>query len=212
SGQIRRGLAFRGAAKFRELHLTSEKTRLWRTVKASGARRVLLVGFMGSGKSSVGRKLASQLGWRFEDVDEVITRESGMSVPEIFENSGEPFFRDEEHRRTQQALKKVGVVIATGGGWATVPARLDEVPNGTVTIWLSVSPEEVIRRVGDLKGIRPLLGCADPLEKARDLLEQRSDSYSRAEHKVDTDGFSVEDVSVRILEILQANNLRNGME
>ena len=53
-------------------------------MKASGARRVLLVGFMGSGKSSVGRKLASQLGWRFEDVDEVITRESGMSVPEIF--------------------------------------------------------------------------------------------------------------------------------
>ncbi len=181
-------------------------------MKASGARRVLLVGFMGSGKSSVGRKLASQLGWRFEDVDEVITRESGMSVPEIFESSGEPFFRDEEHRRTQQALNQDGVVIATGGGWATVPARLDEVPNGTVTIWLSVSPEEVIRRVGDLKGIRPLLGCADPLEKARDLLEQRSDSYSRAEHKVDTDGFSVEDVSVRILEILQANNLRNGME
>jgi len=103
-------------------------------------------------------------------------------------------------------------VIATGGGWAAVPGRWDEVPDGTVTIWLSVSPEEVIRRVGDSENIRPLLSCSNPLEKARDLLRERSDAYSQAEHKVDTDGFSVEDVSVRILEILQANNPRNGME
>ena len=181
-------------------------------MKIFPAHRVLLIGFMGSGKSTVGRKLAEQLGWRFEDIDEAITHDAGMSIAEIFQDSGESFFRLEEHRKTREVLNQDEVVIATGGGWAAVPGRFDEVPDGTVTIWLSVSPEEVIRRVGDSENIRPLLGCSNPLEKARDLLRERSDAYSQAEHKVDTDGFSVEDVSVRILQILQANNPRNGME
>lgn len=181
-------------------------------MKVSLAHRVLLVGFMGSGKSAVGRELAEQLGWRFEDIDEAIIRDTGMSISEIFQDPGESFFRLEEHRKTREALNQDEVVIATGGGWAVVPGRFDEIPDSTLTIWLTVSPEEAIRRVADSENTRPLLSCSNPLEKARNLLKERSDSYSQAEHKVDTDGFSVEDVSVRILEILQANNPRNGME
>ena len=181
-------------------------------MKIFPAHRVLLIGFMGSGKSTVGRKLAEELGWHFEDIDEAITHDAGMSIAEIFQDSGESFFRLEEHRKTREVLNQDEVVIATGGGWAAGPGCFDEIPDGTVTVWLSVSPEEVIRRVGDSKNIRPLLSCSNPLEKARNLLRERSDAYSQAEHKVDTDGFSVEDVSVRILEILQTNNPRNGRE
>ena len=181
-------------------------------MKVFPAHRILLIGFMGSGKSTVGRKLAQQLGWHFEDIDEAIIRDAGISIAEIFEDCGESFFRMEEHRKTREALNQDEVVIATGGGWGVLPGRFDEIPDSTLTIWLAVSPEEAIRRVGDSENTRPLLSCSNPLEKARNLLKERSDSYSQAEHKVDTDGFSVEDVSVRILEILQANNPRNGME
>ena len=181
-------------------------------MKVFPAHRILLIGFMGSGKSTVGRKLAQQLGWHFEDIDEAIIRDAGISIAEIFEDCGESFFRMEEHRKTREALNQDEVVIATGGGWGVLPGRFDEIPDSTLTIWLAVSPEEAIRRVGDSENTRPLLSCSNPLEKAQNLLKERSDSYSQAEHKVDTDGFSVEDVSVRILEILQANNPRNGME
>ena len=181
-------------------------------MKISPAHRVLLIGFMGSGKSTVGRELAEQLGWRFEDIDDAITHDAGMSIAEIFKDPGESFFRLEEHRKTREVLNQDEVVIATGGGWAAVPGRFDEIPDGTLTIWLAVRPEEAIRRVTNSEKTRPLLSCSNPLEKARNLLKERSDFYSQAEHKVDTDGFSVEDVSVRILEILQANNPRNGME
>jgi shikimate kinase len=165
---------------------------------------------MGSGKSTVGRKLAQQLGWHFEDIDEAIIRDTGMSIAEIFEDSGESCFRLVEGKKTEEILSQNEVVIATGGGWGAVPGRFDKIPDGTITIWLAVSPEEAIRRVRNSEN-RPLLSCSNPLEKARDLLRERSNSYSQAEHKVDTDGLSVEDVSVRILEIIEANNPRNGM-
>ena len=90
-------------------------------MKISPAHRVLLIGFMGSGKSTVGRELAEQLGWHFEDIDEAITHDAGMSIAEIFQDPGESFFRLEEHRKTREILNQDEVVIATGGGWAAVP-------------------------------------------------------------------------------------------
>lgn len=84
-------------------------------MKIFPAHRVLLIGFMGSGKSTVGRKLAEELGWHFEDIDEAITHDAGMSIAEIFQDSGESFFRLEEHRKTREVLNQDEVVIATGG-------------------------------------------------------------------------------------------------
>ena len=178
-------------------------------MKGSDARRVLLVGFMGSGKSSVGRELGERLGWHFEDVDAVVVSQVGMSIAEIFERRGEHFFREEEDRCTRDLLGRDHVVIATGGGWAAVPGRLGAVPEGTASIWLEVSAEEAVRRAEILPGRRPLLGGSDPLARARELLVERSTEYGRAKWKVDTEELSVEDVSVRILKILERNDSPN---
>lgn len=164
--------------------------------------RVLLVGFMGSGKTSVGRRLGERLGWRFVDFDEAIEAEAGERVAEIFARRGEPWFRGLEARVAVRLLAERRVVLGSGGGWAAAPGRLAGVPAGTATFWLRVSPEEAVRRAGSRPRTRPLLDRPDPLETARTLLEERAPRYAEARWTVDTDRSSVEDVTAGILEIL----------
>lgn len=165
-------------------------------------RRVLLVGFMGSGKTSVGRTLAEALDWRFVDFDDEIARQVGLTVPEIFQRHGEERFRETEAQVARALLAHDRVVLASGGGWAARPGRLDETPPGTETFWLRVSPDEAVRRIGSEPGTRPLLARADALEEATRLVAEREEYYRRAGWTVDTDGRTVEDVTARILEIL----------
>jgi len=165
--------------------------------------RVLLVGFMGSGKTSVGRKLAEGLGWRFVDFDDEVEEAAGASVPEIFAGRGEPWFRELEARVAERWLSERRVVLGSGGGWAAaVPGRLTGLPDETATFWLRVSPEEAVRRAKSQPGARPLLDRADSLAAVRELVEKRASRYAEARWMVDTEGSSVEDVTARILEIL----------
>ena len=164
--------------------------------------RVLLIGFMGSGKTSVGRRLADALGWRFVDFDQTIEAEAGVSVAEIFAASGEAHFRALEERVGRGLLEGRQVVLASGGGWAASPGRLTGLPAGTASFWLRVSPEEAIRRAGTGAGSRPLLARPDALEEARRLLAWRSPFYGEARWTVDTERSAVEDVTATILEIL----------
>jgi shikimate kinase len=167
---------------------------------------VLLVGFMGAGKSSVGRILASELKWRFLDFDEAVESETGMSIGQIFDELGESAFRVVEQRVAERLLGEEGVVLGSGGGWAAVPGRLRELPEATASVWLEVSAEEAVRRVSAQPGQRPLLEGADPVEDARELLAKRSSSYAAARWRVDTERYSVEDVSARILRLLTGND------
>jgi shikimate kinase len=168
-------------------------------------RRIVLVGFMGSGKSSVGPILARLLGWDFVDVDERVERSEGRSVAAIFAESGEGHFRAAEARAVQETLSRDQVVLAPGGGWAALPGRLRALPDGTRSIWLKVSPEEAVRRAGHARGSRPLLAGSDPLARARELLAQRDPYYAQSDLEVDTEGRSVEDVAARILDLLGLN-------
>ena len=168
----------------------------------SGVRRVLLVGFMGAGKSSVGRRVADHLGWTFIDLDAEIERRAGLPIPEIFGSLGEAYFRTIESEAAEAVLARESVVVAPGGGWAAAPGRLSGLPEGTRSVWLSVSPEESVRRVSSQPGQRPLLTGTDVLGAARRLIEERAPFYRLADVEVDTDGLSVEDVSARILDIL----------
>ncbi|MEX2467472.1 MAG: shikimate kinase [Gemmatimonadota bacterium] len=175
-----------------------------REVDPNGSlRRVLLVGFMGSGKSSVGKALAEVLGWRFVDFDDAVAEEEGCSVPEIFRTLGEAHFREVEGRVGRRLLEEDRVVLASGGGWAATPGRLDEVPPGTETFWLRVSTDEALRRVSSEPGRRPMLDARDAEREAARLLAKREPRYARAASVVDTNGRSVEDVTAGVLAVLR---------
>jgi shikimate kinase len=168
----------------------------------SALRRIVLVGFMGSGKTSVGRALASALGWRFIDFDDLVEAEAGMTVAQLFAERGEAHFRALEQRIAAAALAEDEVVLGSGGGWAAANGRLDELPPGTETFWLRVTAEEAVRRASAQPGRRPLLASADPGRAATQLLAERTPHYRRARWTVDTEHRAIEDVTAGILEIL----------
>jgi shikimate kinase len=162
-------------------------------------KRLLLVGFMGSGKSTVGSLLAARLGWRFFDFDATIEAEEGATVSEIFRTQGEAYFRSAELRVAGRLLALERVVLGSGGGWGASAERLGATPPGTLSVWLRVSAREAVRRAAAAGDARPLLVGPDPLARARELLGQRLRGYAAADLGVDTDGRTPEDVTERIL-------------
>lgn len=160
--------------------------------------RLVLVGFMGSGKSTAGSLLATRLGWRFVDVDATIEAQEGLSVAEIFRTKGEAWFRDAEQRVARDLLVGDRIVVGSGGGWGASAERLRRLPRGTVSVWLRVSPEEAVRRAA-AAGVRPLLNTPDPVKTARALLRGRISGYSACDIGVDTEGRTPEDVVEEIL-------------
>ncbi len=164
-----------------------------------GVHRIVLVGFMGAGKSTVGPLLAARLGWRFVDFDATIEGEEGISVAEIFRIRGEPWFRSAELRVARDLLARDRVVLGSGGGWGSSAERLRQLPEGTVSVWLRVSAEEAVRRAAAATDVRPLLEAPKPLEAARLLLDERGPQYAAADVGVDTDARTPEDVVREIL-------------
>jgi shikimate kinase len=160
---------------------------------------------MGAGKSAVGRSLAARMRWRYIDLDREIERYTGRTITEIFRADGEPAFRKLEVELTPRFLGPTHVVFSPGGGWITSPGVLQSIPPGTLSVWLKVSPEEVLRRLSRSSGrqVRPLLQSANPAATVRDLLEKRELLYRQADLVIDTDGLSVSDAVQRLEQILQ---------
>jgi shikimate kinase len=167
-----------------------------------------LIGFMGAGKSSVGRALGEQLGWTFEDLDERIERRERRQVPEIFRDSGESGFRRAEHAALRELLKELraGVerIVALGGGAFVQKhnARLIEA-GGVSTVFLDAGVEELWRRCrqqAERQGIeRPLLGN---LASFRKLYEARRPRYLKASFRQATDGKTVGDIAAEVVQAL----------
>jgi shikimate kinase len=173
-------------------------------------RRVVLVGFMASGKTEVGRILAERLGWAHVDLDRLIEERAGRRVAQIFASDGEAAFRRLEARATAEVAARERLVISPGGGWITNPELLDALGPGTLSVWLRVSPEEAVRRAASAPGERPLLAGADPLAAARRLLEARHRHYSRAALSVDTEGVTAARVADLIQKQIDAAGDRSG--
>lgn len=156
--------------------------------RASGPRRVLLVGMMGAGKSTVGRRLADRLGWTLLDSDAEVEWAVGKTVPEIFAESGEAAFRRAEAMALAEATSSERpVVIAVAGGAVLDPANRELIKRGGLVVWLRASVATLARRVGDGDG-RPLLENGAEAALAR-LYPQRHDLYAEvADLVVDVDG------------------------
>lgn len=159
--------------------------------------RILLTGFMGAGKTSVGRRLAANLGWPFIDLDEEIEKIAGESVREIFEHVGEGRFREVEARVLAESMRPDPVVVATGGGTLTFPRNLAAARSAGLVVWLNPEFATLTRRVGGRgKEDRPLFRDEATVLA---LYRERLPAYALADLKVDVaPGESVEEVAARI--------------
>jgi len=148
---------------------------------ALGTRSVVLVGMMGAGKSTIGRRLASRLGLPFLDADtEIELAHAGMTIPEIFAAHGEPYFRDGEARVIARLLDNGPAVLATGGGAFLREETRNRIRDKAVSIWLKAEADIIMRRV-KRRADRPLLKTADPAATVERLIGEREPFYQHAD-------------------------------
>ena len=147
---------------------------------ALGARSIVLVGMMGAGKSTIGRRLGARLRLPFTDADTEIEAAAGMSIPDIFETRGEAQFRDGEARVIARLLDHGPIVLATGGGAFMREATRDRIRARAISIWLRADADVIMRRVRR-RADRPLLQTADPEATVNRLLGEREPVYQNAD-------------------------------
>lgn len=149
------------------------------------ARPVALVGLMGVGKSTVGRRLAAALKLAFRDADDEVERAAGRSVSDIFAELGEPAFREGERRVIARLLEEPPHVLATGGGAFAQPQTRELLRAGATVVWLKADPKVLARRVAR-RDTRPLLRGRDPLEVLEAMAQARHPAYAQAHLTVET--------------------------
>ena len=156
-------------------------------------RNIILTGFMGVGKTSVGTRLARDLGFRFVDTDGLIEEDQKIAITEIFSSFGEPYFRDTEARIIRRVLEGQGQVVATGGGAVIRDENRRAFKEGGMTICLTARPEVVYERIRH-ETHRPLLQVPDPRGRIRALMDEREQFYRQADLIIDTSDRTVDDV------------------
>lgn len=177
-------------------------TRATSLVKALGTRSIVLVGMMGAGKTSVGKKLAARLGLEFKDADIEIETAHKLTVPEIFSIHGEAYFRDGERKVVSRLLNDGPRVLATGGGAYLNEQTRARIAEAGVSIWLKADFDVLMRRVRK-KANRPLLQTADPEATLRRLIDERYPVYAKADHTVISKDGPHEVVIEDILSVLE---------
>jgi shikimate kinase len=170
-------------------------------------RRVVLVGLMGAGKTTVGQLLAQRLGWTFFDLDVCIETRARKTVAQIFAQEGEDAFRRLEQQLTLELASLDRLVLTPGGGWITQPDTVQQLAADTAVFWLQVSPEEAVRRVQQDATVRPLLQQSDPLVVARRLAQQRNRKYAQLGVPIVTDQRTPAQIVTDILNILDARHV-----
>lgn len=161
---------------------------------------IVLFGFMGTGKTRVGRAVAEQLGMTYVDLDDLIEAREGTAISTIFADKGEPYFRQVESQIAAEAAQLEGHVIATGGGIVLNEANVRTLERAGVGICLDATPEAIYERVKN-ETHRPLLSVDDPMARIRALLEYRRPFYAKVAHTIDTTGKPVEAVVDEVVAI-----------
>src|SRR5689334_7784788 len=173
-------------------------------VACLGDRSIVLIGMMGVGKSSIGRRLGARLGIPFVDADTEIEKAAGMSIADIFARHGEVAFRSGEARVIARLLNGGPQVLATGGGAVMNPETRALIQERGVSIWLSAEFELLLRRISKRKAERPLLQTADPAATLRELLATREPIYAKADLTVQSRDVPHDAVVAEIVERLAA--------
>lgn len=164
---------------------------------------IILIGFMGTGKTSVGKRIAKALHMDFVDTDQVIEEVTGMEIKEIFQRYGEKRFRSEESAAVKRVTQKDNQVISTGGGIVLNPENLNALKEGGLVIALNASPEVIFERVSKNKN-RPLLQTPDPLSTIIELSSQRKPLYNQAHISITTDNKSLNEVTDEVIEVYRS--------
>jgi len=172
-------------------------------------RNVALIGFMGSGKSTVGKILSKRLGYSYKDTDKLIEKRTGKTIPKIFEDDGEDRFRQIESAILDEVLGQNETVASCGGGVVRLERNRAMLKERSFVVYLKTDPKEVFLRVGRSGHKRPLLNVDDPEAEINRLLKEREPLYKEvADTVVDTTGKSLEEVADLILEALEAKGLK----
>lgn len=169
-------------------------------------QNIVLIGFMGTGKTTVGKQLASTLSMKFLDMDNVIVERTGKSIPDIFAQDGEQHFRALERNLAHELSKQSGLIIATGGGIVLNPANISDLSRTGLVVCLSATPAKILERVATDTN-RPLLASGDKMEKIEELLYKRKPLYDSISNQIDTTNLSVEEITENIIRTFENSSV-----
>lgn len=164
-------------------------------------KNIILVGFMGTGKTAVGKELAKKLKMKFIDMDDIIKKREGMKISDIFEQKGEPYFRDVEKEVAREVSKQSNLVIAAGGGAVIDKENIKNLKSNGIMICLNASPDKILERTKRYAH-RPLLNVPEPSKRVWELLAKRAQYYARADYQIDTTNLTIDEVVQKILKII----------
>lgn len=164
-------------------------------------KNIVLTGFMGTGKSGIGRILSKKLSYTLIDSDAEIEKEQKMSITDIFRQHGEATFRDIESDVIKRLSEMANVVISTGGGVVLRESNIENLRKNGVIVCLTASAETILRRV-EHSNDRPLLQVDNPLQKIKEMLSSREQYYRNADITISTEGKSPKEIASEILEKL----------
>ena len=162
---------------------------------------IILVGFMGTGKSVVGKKLAAKFNRDFVELDDMIELREKRPIKDIFEKKGEPYFRLVEKEVVKEASSRKNIVISAGGGAIVDEENFKNLKNSGTIICLKASPETILKRTVGLK-TRPLLNVPDPKKKIEELFKERKSYYNKADFSIETDNLSIDEIVSKIMEVI----------
>jgi len=163
-------------------------------------KNIVLLGFMGTGKTAVGKRIAEKLEMEYLDIDDAIEKEAGMSISEIFSRFGEEHFRDLESEIAEKVSEYKNKVIAGGGGIVLRKKNMDNLRRGGILICLTARPEVILERTKK-EHHRPLLEVDYPLTTIKELLAYRVPFYARADYSLDTSDLTIDQVVEKVIKL-----------
>ncbi|MEW6087484.1 MAG: shikimate kinase [bacterium] len=160
---------------------------------------IVLIGFMATGKTILGKILAKKLNMEFIDTDFLIEKNEGKRISKIFKEKGEEYFRNVEKNIIKKASKKNNIVISTGGGAVLLPENMERLKKKGIIICLKTSPEIILERIKQQKGTRPLLNKPEPLKEIKSILKKRAPCYKQADLTIDTSDFATGKIITQLI-------------